>query len=299
MSNNGLTIALPSGKSLEEQTLAVLKAAHINILRVHTRLCVAEISGLPGITRAVFIKPSQIPGLVCNGDIPIGITGKDAVLEDGGNVKVLAELPYSRATSGGTRCVLFTREENSATKLLQNLEGGVIIISEYPKETEGFLGEKGVSASVHPCTGSAEALVAVGQYDYGVALTETGTSLRVNHLVEIATVFVSQTVLIVNEKLYKEDAWFRNGADFLGRILNGVLNARGNVYIVMNAPVENAEAICKLLPALKAPNVVPESDPAFCSIATVVHVGDINELKMQLEPLGATGFVELTPTSVQ
>lgn len=295
--NELFIIALPSGKSLEEPTLGVLKAAHVDVQRAHPRLCTAQISGLCGITSAVFIKPNQIPSMVSDGQFPIGITGMDAVRENGGHVKVLTELSYSRATSGGTRCVIFCREDNPA-KSIRDIEGK-IIVSEYPKETGEFLIKHGVSALLRDCTGSAESLVAIGQYEYGVCLVETGTSLRINSLTEVATVFVSQTVLIVNEDIYEKDPVFRNYADFLGRIMNGVLNARGNVYLAMNVPKDRVEDVCKILPALQTPTVEPQRDPAFCSVATVVPANEINTLKMELEMLGARGFVELVPSSVQ
>lgn len=296
--NFGLTIALPSGKSMEEPTLELLKAVHVTVHRSHARMCMAHVSGFPGIDEAVFFKPGQITGLVSTGAFWIGITGHDTLLEDEKNrdgVVVVADLPYSRSTSGPTRCVLFAREGEAQTSLASVAEQEVI--SEYPNETRTFFDIAKIPARVVGCSGSAESFVVVGLYAFGVALTETGTSLRVNGLKEIAELFTSQTVLIANRKRYGSDRTFRDLAGFLGRLLVGALEARGKVYLLMHVPKVNIEAVYRILPSLKAPTVQPLSEDT-CSVASVVPVQKLNELKMQLSELGASGFVELDPGSV-
>ena len=295
--SKGLTFAFPSGKSMQEPTLALFEAAHIKIDRPHSRLCTANVSGLPGIDRVAFFKPSQIPALVSAGDMALGITGHDALLEteERDNIATIVDLRYSRATAGLTRCVIFARDETDASlEALNDAE----IISEYPNETRIFLEQHGISATIVPCSGSAESFVAIGRYKFGVTLTETGTSLRVNDLKEVAEVFASQMVLIANGELYRANSDFRDSADFLGSLLWGVLDARGKVYLLMNAPASRVEEIRNILPALRSPTVQPLADPAYCSIGSVVPTSEINELKRRLKELGAGGFVELDPGSV-
>ena len=290
-------IALPSGKSMEEPTLALLKAAHISVHRSHPRMCMAQVSGLPGITQAVFFKPSQIVEVVASGDAALGITGQDVLFESGSYDAIthIVDLPYSRATANPTRCVVFAGKGVDTS--LQALQGEQII-AEYQRETRIFLEQAGISATVVPCSGSAESYVAIGRYKYGVALTETGTSLRENGFEEVAEVFSSQMILIANKGLWTSDPHLRDSADFLGRLLRGVFEARGKVYLLMNAPTANVEEIRTTLPSLKSPTIQPLADPAFCSIGSVVPTDRINELKMRLMELGASGFVELDPGSV-
>ncbi|RJR14411.1 ATP phosphoribosyltransferase [Candidatus Parcubacteria bacterium] len=294
--SKGMTIALPSGKSMEEQTLALLNAAHVTVQRAHPRRCTAGIAGLPGVDRAVFFKPSQIPALVSGGDVALGITGMDAVLENGGydNLQIVAHLPYSKVTNGGTRCVIFTRENNPANSF-QDIPEGERIVSEYPKETESFLRQHQVPGLVIPCTGSAESFVVLGKYSYGVALTETGTSLRANSLKEIGEIFVSETILVVNESIYTKN---KEAIDFLGQLLRGVLEARDKVYLLMNVPTRVVGEVSEMLPALKAPTIQALADPTHFAVASVVPREKLNGLKLLLARLGVTGFVELDPGSV-
>jgi len=293
-------LGIPAGKSLEAGTLELLAAAHIGIIRAHPRSCRAKVEGFPGIREAIFIKPSQIPELVADGTIPLALTGEDTVIESGANVETLTTLAYSRATQGGTRCVLFTRDARDVPPLksTSRVRGArAKVVSEYPKETANYLRAKGIDAKVIPSTGSAESLVVIGKYDYGVALTETGTSLRVNGLREIDEIFTSRTALIGNKKLLECDI-VGDRARYLAKLLKGIVEARDKVYITMNAPLENVDAIKGVLPSLKSPTIQPLADSAFCAISSVVPIRGLVELKFKLLALGAEGIVEIDHHSI-
>ncbi len=296
-----IPFALPSGKSLEEPTLELLRQAHIAVRRGHPRECIARVEGFRSIARAVFLKPSQIPTLVAEGTIPLALTGEDTVIESGADVVTLATLAYSRQTNGATRCVLFGRGEHDGdffAKPEPEYQDYVPeIISEYPRATEAFLKERGVNAAVIPCTGGAEALVTMSRYFFGVALVETGTSLRANNLGEIAEIFTSKTVLIANKEAM-QNLERKAQAEFLAKILTGVVEARGKVYITMNAPVMRVEEIKKILPSLKSPTIQPLAEEGFCAISSVVPTEGINRLKQQLMLLGAEGIVEFDHSSI-
>lgn len=293
-------LGLPSGKSLEEATLALLKEAHAIVKRHHPRECLAEIEGLPGFSRAVSVKPSQAPELVAEGTLIAAFTGDDNVLESGADVVVCTSFPFSRATNRGTRCVLFSRSGQAvddALVMLAGKEETVRVVSEYPRATAAFFEARRIHAEVVPCNGSAEALVVVGRYDWGVALTETGTSLKVNGLAEVATIFESQTVLIANKAAYARPE-VKADVDFLGKLIQGVLEARDKRYITMNAPLASVEGIKKVLPSLKSPTIQSLGDEGYYAISSVVPVKGLAELKRTLLELGATGIVELDHVSV-
>ncbi len=78
--------------------------------------------------------------------------------------------------------------------------------------------------------------------------------------------------------------------------LKGTLEARGMVYLVMDAPTKYVEQIRKILPALKSPTVQPLADSGLCSIASVVPTADVNGLILKLMDYGA--FVTLPPSTV-
>jgi ATP phosphoribosyltransferase len=299
-----MKVALPSGKSLQEPTMTLLKEAGIEIKRPHPRSCLAAVNGAPGITSAVFCTPAEIVRLVGAGHVDLGITGVDFVrererssdTEDERPIKVV-DLEYSKATNGGTRCVLFTRQSNRVDDVY-TMPRSPSVATEYPVETRMFLQQNGVSNPriVH-VRGSAEAFVAIDAYDYGVTLVETGDTLKANNLKAIGTIFTSSAILIRSYKTM-HDPQKVEYAEFLGDLLVGTLRARSCVYLMMNAPVEAVPKITAALPALKSPTVQPHANPGFVSIASVVPNDQLNELKMTLRKMGASGFLVTSLKSV-
>ena len=204
-----MVLALPAGKSLEKQTVALLGAAGIAVKRAHPRASLALLTGLPWCSRAAFCKPSDIPGLLSSGSLAVGITGMDTVHEEqcGNRVGVCTELNYNRMTRGHMRAVLFARADDSVrtmddlTRKFSGRAAPMPVVSEYVNETKRFLMQHGMSGEVTETRGSSEVLVRLGVHRFGVTLVETGTTLRVNQLREIATIFESTTVLIANRHL--------------------------------------------------------------------------------------------------
>ncbi len=293
------TFASPGGKSMEDQTNNLYSSAGIKLHRPHPRSSIATVSGLPGFNTAIRLKPSLICEAVQKGVVAAGITGLDNVIEGGmlDKVKVVATLAYSKATNGGTRAVLFRQGDSPCTLDELRRKRGACIVSEYPEAMRAFLAAENIEAEVVGCPGGAEALVASGLYDFGVALVETGTSLIADRLVAIATIFESQTVLIANAELYaREDV--RRRVDFFAKLLLGVIEARDKRYLTMNAPLGRLEEIKRILPSLESPNVQALAEEGYRAISTVVPVEGINALKMRLLELGATGIVELSASSI-
>src|SRR3989344_1567470 len=313
----GFTIALPSGKSLEAPTLELLKRVGVTVNRRHPRAIAADVDGIPRLFTAIFCRPDQVGVLVQAGVAEYGITGKDIMIENPqANVEILAELPYSRLTAGGPRCVLFTHHEHfvRSLEMVKRLPrrrakdghvllGDRVVASEYPVETKAFLDANGIDIPVVP-TKSAEVMVYTRICQYGVALIETGTTRDVNRLVEIedGTIFESCSVLVANKE--RGGTWVPSGYgyvrlhEFLPALLCGACNALNMVYLLMNAPVDKVEEIRKMLPSLKSPTVQPLADLGFCSIGAVVPAKDVNLIIWALREHEATGFVTLPPSTV-
>ncbi|MEN9560780.1 MAG: hypothetical protein RIQ56_53 [Candidatus Parcubacteria bacterium] len=291
-----MKIALPS-KGLEEPTLEVLRAAKITVTRKSRRAVNARISGAPGISEAAFIRPSLVPDLVAAGKVDIGITGMDIIRERQGaeDFIILGKFSYSRASDVPTRCVLFTKANNpvnSVEELPQDCE----VATEYPAETRMYLEAHGKRAKLPRFDGSVESLVTLGMYDFGVALTETGSTLIENGMKIIAEIFTSHTVLIARKDRLSETQIEQ--AKFFVRLMAGVLAARGKTFLFMNARADAEEAIKRILPSMKSPTIQKLGDPDYISIATVVADEVINELTYRLEQLGASDFVRLPPDCI-
>ncbi|MDD2657242.1 MAG: ATP phosphoribosyltransferase [Candidatus Pacebacteria bacterium] len=289
-----LKIALPAGKSLEARTSELFTEARITIDRKGSMHEVA-FPDYPSLSAGYFLKPRRIPLLVEEGDFDIGITGVDFVLESGADVEICAELSYSRSTGDSTLGVLFAQEDDTADSP-SDVPDGSIILSEYPNLTRKFLEGYGKRVVVVESPGSAEAEVPL-KYRFGVALSETGKSLRENRLKPIGTVFKSSTVLIANKEVLTAPVAAK-AVHVLKLILCGVLEARGRTMFTMNVPTEVLAEVLRILPSLRSPTVAPLAGGQFASVSTVMRMNEVNGFIPSLLELGAEGFVTTPISSV-
>ena len=77
------------------------------------------------------------------------------------------------------------------------------IATEYPRLTKNFFAERGVNAEVITLSGSVELGPILGLSDLIVDVVQTGTTLKMNGLVELRTILESQAVLVVNRASYQ------------------------------------------------------------------------------------------------
>lgn len=289
-----LTIALPKGKSLEERTIALFEEARISVVRSSPSSHRVDFADCPFLSDGVLLKPRRIPILVAEGDVDIGITGKDVVLESEAEVGIQAEFSYSRASDTRAEIVLFAHEDDPV-KSIKEIPDRAVILSEYPNLTRKHF-HHWQSMNVIESPGSAEAEVPL-KYRFGVALSETGKSLRENRLKIVETLFISPTVLIVGRKAWKDDGK-REEILILVNLLLGALKARGRVLLSMNVSGEIMEEVLKILPALDKPTVATLAGGEHFSISSVVPRNEVNALVYKLLKLGARGIITQPISSV-
>ena len=73
--------------------------------------------------------------------------------------------------------------------------------------------------------------------------------------------------------------------------IRAVQNAKENKYILLNAPNECIENICKILPGIKSPTVLPLSQQNWSSIHSVIKEDDFWEVIDKLKEAGAQGIL--------
>ena len=285
-----LKLALPKG-SLQESTFALLKRAGWNC-SCGSRSYVPSIND-PEIA-ARLVRPQEIARYVSLGLLDAGLTGYDWIYENGADVVEVAELCYSKATSHPVRWVVAVPEASPIQKV-EDLEGKRIA-TEAVGLTKRYLAEHGVHAEVEFSWGATE-VKAPELVDAIVELTETGSSLRANHLRIIDTVLTSTTRLIANKEAWADPAK-RAKLEQLAMLLSGALRAESKVLLKMNAKKGDVAAVASVLPALHAPTVNTLSDPSWVAIEAVVDESVVREILPKLKAAGAEGMIELALNKV-
>lgn len=285
-----LKLALPKG-SLQESTFALLKRAGWHC-SCGSRSYVPSIDD-PEIA-ARLVRPQEIARYVSLGLLDAGLTGYDWIYENGADVVEVAELCYSKATSHPVRWVVAVPESSPIQKV-EDLEGKRIA-TEAVGLTKRYLAEHGVNAEVEFSWGATE-VKAPELVDAIVELTETGSSLRANHLRIIDTVLTSTTRLIANKDAWADPAK-RAKLEQLAMLLSGALRAESKVLLKMNAKKGDVAAVASVLPALHAPTVNTLSDPSWVAIEAVVDESVVREILPKLKAAGAEGMIELALNKV-
>jgi ATP phosphoribosyltransferase len=124
-----------------------------------------------------------------------------------------------------------------------------------------------------------------------VEVTETGSSLKANHLKIIDTVMESETHLIAGADALA-DNWKREKIGQIALMLRGAIDAQSQVGLMLNVRRADLDAVLSVLPALNSPTVSQLSDSEWVAVNTIVEEGVARDVIPKLKAARATGIVE-------
>jgi ATP phosphoribosyltransferase len=279
-----LKLGIPKG-SLQDSTVELF-------MRAGWRVTVNSRSYYPAIDdpdiECMLVRAQEMGRYVGSGALDAGITGKDWILETDGQVEEIAELVYSKTSLGRVRWVLAVAEDSPIQKV-RDLEGKVIA-TEAVRLTEKYLERHGVHARVEFSWGATE--VKVPQLaDAIVEVTETGASLRANHLRVVDTLLESAPWFIANRETW-QDTSKREKIENLVLLLKGAIEAYSRVGLMLNVRRDDLSNVIAALPALRNPTISQLSDPEWVAINTIVEEKMVRNLIPKLKLAHAEGIVE-------
>jgi ATP phosphoribosyltransferase len=272
-----LRLGIPKG-SLQEATLNLFARAG---LRVYTNARSYFANTDDPEIECLLIRAQEMARYVENGALDAGLTGLDWVLESGLTVVKVADLIYSKQSMGKVKWVLAVPEDSTFQKL-EDLRGR-IIATELVSFTRNHFARRNVDVRVEFSWGATEIkppLLA----DAIVEVTETGSSLRANHLRIIETVVANQAAW--------SDPMRRQKIDNLAVMLSGAIAALGRVGLMLNVRKADLGAVLSLLPALQNPTVAPLADGEWVAVNTVIEEQTAWSLIPKLKQANAQGIVE-------
>jgi ATP phosphoribosyltransferase len=192
-----ITLALSKGRIFDE-TLPLLKAAGIEVLEdPETSRKLILPTNQTGV-RVVLVRATDVPTYVEYGGADLGVTGKDTLIEHGGqglyqpldlqiakcrmSVAVRADYDYASAVKSGSRLKVATK---------------------YTQIAREFFAQKGVHVDMIKLYGSMELAPITGLADAIVDLVSTGSTLKANHLIEVERIMDISSRLVVNQASLK------------------------------------------------------------------------------------------------
>lgn len=273
-----LRIAIPSKGRLRDSALSMLERAGLHFRVSGRRLF--SVCSETGI-RIIFTNTADIPVLVSEGVVDLGITGSDQVLEKGVSVVEHRRLGFGR-------CRLSVAVHKDAPfRSAADLAGRVVGAKFVRLAREHFerLGVEDVH--VIEIQGAVEVMVLLGLVDAIVEIVETGNSLVENDLVELERVLEAEAVLIGGGSSRDEEL-----RDALLRRIDGVLAAARYALLEYNCPSERIDDAVRITPGFSSPTVVPLQDPRWLAVKVLVEKGTTQRAIDALEALGCEAILE-------
>ena len=272
-----MRVAVPNKGRLHEPSVDLLERAGLPIESTADRKLYVDTVD-PDVS-VLFARAADIPEYVRDGAAPVGITGRDQVVESGANLTELVDLQFGRC-----RLVL-AAPEGGAVNAPGDLTGGSVA-TEFPRITREYLDREGVDADVVEVTGATELTPHVDMADAIVDITSTGTTLRMNRLAVIDEVLQSSVRLYAHPD-HVDDAKIQQ----LVTAFESVLAAEDKRYVMMNAPEDRLGEIREVIPGLDGPTVMDVAGDDTVAVHAVIDERDIFETVDELKSVGASGIL--------
>jgi ATP phosphoribosyltransferase len=271
-----LRIAVPNKGSLSEPASVMLREAGYRQRADHRELVLADADN---DVEFFFLRPRDIAVYVGSGDLDLGITGRDLLLDSGAHADELLELGFAGST------FRFAARPGTVEKV-GDLAGRRIATS-YSGLVERHLAEQGVEAEVIRLDGAVETSIRLGLADVIADVVETGSTLRQQGLEIVGEPILRSEAVLIRRRGVEETAQVGQ----LLRRLQGVLVARRYVMLAYDVRVEYVETACEVTPGIEAPTISPLHREGWVAVQAMVPRKDTNRIMDELYEIGARAIL--------
>lgn len=226
-----------------------------------------------------YLRPRDIATYVGSGDLDLGITGRDLLVDSGVPAREMLDLGFGGAT--------FRWAAPADSPDLADHIGGRRIATAYPGVVERYLAEHDLKADVVRLDGAVENAVRLGVADLIADVVETGTTLRQAGLVTIGEPLLHSSAILIG----RESAGESGASAQLMRRLQGVLVARGYVMLAYDVRADLLENATALTPGIESPTVSPLHREGWVAVQAMVRRHHVHRIMDELYDLGARAIL--------
>ena len=273
-----LSIAIQKSGRLSEKSLEMIRNCGIEV-GSDSRVLRQVAPDFP--IEFLYVRDDDIPEYVDTGVADVGIVGRNEYDETGIGLDIIRDLKFA-----GCRLSIAV-PRGFDYQGLKSLEGKRIATS-YPRILTSILEKAGVKAELRVLSGSVEIACQVGIADAICDIVSTGTTLRMNGLEEVETIYRSTAILVARKDMAREK---REILDRLLVRIDAVMLARKKKYILFNLPAERTADAAKIIGGLKSPTVTPLLEDGWVSVQSVVEEDRFWSVFEDLRSIGAEGIL--------
>ncbi len=276
--NKKLRIAIQKSGRLNEDSIRMLKECGIELENGMNKL---KASAVNFPIEVLFLRDDDIPEYVAQGVADIGIVGENVLVETAADVKTIERLGYGKCR------LSIAVPKNVKYSGIKSLDGKRIATT-YKTVLSKFLKKNKINAEIHEISGSVEIAPGIGLAEAICDIVSSGSTLFMNGLKEVETVMKSEAVLIGNKNLNANDLKI---VDRLLFRIRASRRAKNNKYVLLNAPNDKLDKICKMIPGMKSPTVLPLLEPGWSSVHSVIEEDKFWDIIENLRDAGAQGIL--------
>ncbi|GAB1693020.1 ATP phosphoribosyltransferase [Krasilnikovia sp. M28-CT-15] len=226
-----------------------------------------------------YLRPRDIATYVGSGDLDLGITGRDLLVDSGGPAAELLDLGFGGAT--------FRWAAPAGTLTSAEQIAGRRIATAYPGVVEQHLTEHNLKADVVRLDGAVENAVRLGVADVIADVVETGATLRQAGLVTIGEPILRSSAILIG----RHSTGAPGGVAQLMRRLQGVLVARSYVMLAYDVRADLLEQATGLTPGIESPTVSPLHREGWVAVQAMVLRKEVHRVMDELYELGARAIL--------
>jgi len=226
-----------------------------------------------------YLRPRDIALYVASGELEVGITGRDLLIDSGaGAVEILA-LDFGKSTF---RFAAPVGSSFNASEL-----SGKRVATAYPGLVASHFAELKIQVQIVRLDGAVESSIRLGVADVIADVVSTGGTLRQAGLAIFGEPILQSEAILIE----RPSATRSLEVETLLRRLQGVVIARQYVLVDYDVKSEFLDAACALTPGIESPTISPLQRGDWSAVRAMVKRTDINRIMDDLWKVGARGIL--------
>ena len=271
-----MKIAVPNKGSLAEESAQILREAGYRQRSDSRDLTFID----PGNgVEFYYLRPRDIATYVGSGELNLGITGRDLLLDSKANAVEILALDFGKSV------FRFAAPEGIANS--KDPLNGKRIATAYPNLVSDYLDKNQIRAQVVALDGAVEGAIRLGVADVIADVVSTGNTLKQAGLSVFGSELLrSEAILISREAESSSEK-----VETLIRRISSVVIARQYVLVDYDVQKTNLEQACLLTPGLESPTISPLQKEGWVAVRAMVPRTEVHAVMDKLWNIGARGIL--------
>jgi ATP phosphoribosyltransferase len=226
-----------------------------------------------------YLRPRDIATYVGSGDLDLGVTGRDLLIDAESGAEELLDLGFGGAT--------FRFAGRPGTLASPADLAGRRIATAYPGVVARYLAEQAIAAELVPLDGAVENAIRLGVADVIADVVSTGATLRQAGLEPVGKPLLESSAVLIRRRAEESTP----PVNQLVRRLQGVLVARRYVMLAYDVRADLLDAASALTPGIESPTISPLHREGWVAVQAMVQRSDVHRIMDELYEVGARAIL--------